>query len=87
MSRNESEWASVGFNFDYQRSFKKKGEFLTFSYRYNGSPDNSEAYTEYEEVKDYPYSMDYLRDQHYDNDARTDEHTFQLDYTKGTSIN
>ena len=25
--------------------------------------------------------MDYLRDQHYDNDARTDEHTFQLDYT------
>ena len=81
LSRNESEWASVGFNFDYQRSFKKKGEFLTFSYRYNGSPDNSEAYTEYEEVKDYPYSMDYLRDQHYDNDARTDEHTFQLDYT------
>ena len=25
--------------------------------------------------------MDYLRDQHYDNDARTDEHTSQLDYT------
>lgn len=81
LSRNESEWASLGFNFDYQRSFKKKGEYLTFSYRYNGSPDNSEAYTEYEDVKDYPYSMDYLRDQHYDNDARTDEHTFQLDYT------
>ena len=53
LSRNESEWASVGFNFDYQRSFKKKGEFLTFSYRYNGSPDNSEAYTEYEEVRLY----------------------------------
>lgn len=81
LNRNESGWSSIGANFDYQRSFKKKGEFLTFSYRYSGSPDNSEAYTEYDEVKDYPYDMDFLRDQHYDNDARTDEHTFQLDYT------
>ena len=81
LSRSESGWSSIGANFDYQRSFKKKGEYLTFSYRYSGSPDNGEAYTEYEDVKDYPYSMDYLRDQHYDNDARTDEHTFQLDYT------
>lgn len=81
LSRSESGWSNIGVNFDYQRSFKKKGEYLTFSYRYNGSPDNSEAYTEYEDVKDYPYSMDYLRNQYYDNDARTDEHTFQLDYT------
>lgn len=80
-SRSKSAWSNVGVNFDYQRSFKKKGEYLTFSYRYNGSPDNSESYTEYEDIRDYPYDMSYLLDQYYDNDARTDEHTFQLDYT------
>ena len=78
INRNKNLFGSIGANFDYQHSFKKKGEYLTFSYRYNGSPNNSESYTEYEEIKDYPYD---LRNQHYDNDARTDEHTFQLDYT------
>ena len=82
INRSENEWSSIGANFDYQRSFKKKGEYLTFSYRYNGSPDNSEAYTEYEDIRDYPYD---LRNQHFDNDARTDEHTFQLDYTNPIS--
>ena len=82
ISRSKKQWSSIGANFDYQRSFKKKGEYLTFSYRYNGSPDNSEAYTEYEDIRDYPYD---LRNQHYDNDARTDEHTFQLDYTNPIS--
>lgn len=85
LSNNKSGWSNIGVNFDYQRSFKKKGEYLTFSYRYNGSPDNSEAYTEYEDIKNYPYDMSYLLDQYYDNDARTDEHTFQLDYTNPIS--
>ena len=85
VNQNKSGWSSIGANFDYQRSFKKKGEYLTFSYRYSGSPDNSEAYTEYEDIKDYPYDMSFLRNQYYDNDARTDEHTFQLDYTNPIS--
>lgn len=84
-NRNESEFGSLGFNFDYQRSFKKKGEFLTFSYRFNNSPDNSEAYTEYEDIKNYPYDKNNLLNQYYDNDASTDEHTFQLDYTNPLS--
>lgn len=82
INRSKNLFGSIGANFDYQHSFKKKGEYLTFSYRYNGSPNNSESYTEYEEIKDYPYD---LRNQHYDNDARTDEHTFQLDYTNPIS--
>ena len=82
INRNNNMFGSIGANFDYQHSFKKKGEYLTFSYRYNGTPDNSEAYTEYEDIRDYPYD---LRNQHYDNDARTDEHTFQLDYTNPIS--
>ncbi len=81
LNRGISSFSSIGANLDYQHSFKKKGEYLTFSYRYNGSPNNSEAHTEYEDIQDYPYSMDFLRNQYYDNDARSDEHTFQLDYT------
>lgn len=75
-------WGSVGANFDYQRSFKKMGEYLTFSYRYLGSPDKKAQYTEYEDVRDYPYE---LRNQYFDDDPRTDEHTFQLDYTNPIS--
>ena len=80
LSRTQNAWSSIGANFDYQHSFKKKGEYFTFSYRYSGSPDNSESYTEYKDTKNYPYPEDLLN-QYYDNDARTDEHTFQLDYT------
>ena len=85
-SYNRVQWAenamsSVGANFDYQRSFKKKDRFLTFSYRYSGDPNNSDSRTEYTDIKDYPYDMSYLRNQYSDDDARTDEHTFQLDYT------
>lgn len=87
VSRSKNGWSNIGVNLDYQHSFKKKGEYLTFSYRYNGSPDNGEAYTEYEDVKDYPYDMSYLLNQFYDNDARTDEHTLQLDYTNPLSEN
>ena len=82
INRSSNMYGSIGANFDYQHSFKKKGEYLTFSYRYNATPDNSEAYTEYKDICDYPYE---LRNQHYDNDARTDEHTFQLDYTNPIS--
>ena len=46
------------------------------------SPNNNDVYTEYEDIRDYPYD---LRNQHYDDDASTDEHTFQLDYTNPIS--
>ena len=80
VNRGKSGFGSIGANFDYQHSFKKKGEYLTFSYRYSGSPNDSEAHTDYENIKDYPYDMNFMRNQYYDNDAHTDEHTFQLDY-------
>lgn len=80
VNRGKSGFGSIGANFDYQHSFKKKGEYLTFSYRYSGSPNDSEAHTDYENIKDYPYDMNFMRNQYYDNDAHTDEYTFQLDY-------
>ncbi len=81
LRKSDYDYSSIGANFDYQRSFKKKGEYLTFSYRYSGSPNNSEAYTDFVDIKDYPYDRDFIRGQYYDSDSRSDEHTFQLDYT------
>lgn len=81
ISRSNELSQSIGASVDYQHSFKKRGEYLTLSYRYSATPQLDEAYTEYEDIKDYPYSMDYLRNQYYHNQANTDEHTFQLDYT------
>ena len=81
LSRGESSSTHFNATLDYQRSFKKKGEYLTFSYRYGTSPSSSESYTDYDDIKDYPYDMSYLFNQFYDSEARTDEHIFQLDYT------
>ena len=62
---------------DYQHSFKKKGEYLTLSYKFNNSPNGNDADTYYDEVKDVPFN---LLHQYYDNDAHTAEHTAQIDY-------
>lgn len=76
--KNKSGFGEVGANVDYQRSFKKKGEYLTFSYRFSNSPNNSEGNTNYEDMEQVPFP---LQDQYFKNDASTKEHTLQLDYT------
>lgn len=81
VSKSENSSTHFNANFDYQRSFKKKGEYLTFSYRYGTSPNTNESHTDYDDIKDYPYDASYLYNQFYDNHSRTDEHIFQLDYT------
>lgn len=55
LGNNESGFGEVGGNMDYQHSFKKKGELLTFSYRFSHSPNNSEANTDYEDTLNVPY--------------------------------
>ena len=62
---------------DYQHSFKRKGRFLTLSYKFDYNPNNSNSETEYVDVVDVPFD---LKGQYYDNDAHTEEHTVQLDY-------
>ena len=81
LSRSNSDWKHMNATFDYQRSFKKKGEYLTFSYRYGTSPNEKESHTDYEDIKDYPYDASFMYNQFFNSDARTDEHIFQLDYT------
>lgn len=81
-SRSTSVFGSTDINVDYQHSTHKKGELLTLSYRFSQSPNNSESYTELLDVVDYPLMSDYP--QWTINDAATNEHTFQFDYTTPT---
>ena len=81
LSDNTSNFSNLGVNFDYQHSFKKKGEYLTLSYKFNNSPDGGEATTSYQDIDNYPTDLyGELRKQYYDNDAHTSEHTAQVDY-------
>lgn len=80
-SNSINHFGGVNLSADYQRSFKKKGEILTGSYRYENNPNDSEYYSEYD-VDDsvgafyYPdgYRLKSI------NDAGGDEHTIQIDY-------
>jgi outer membrane receptor protein involved in Fe transport len=63
-------------NVHYQRTFDKKDELLTASYRYGFSPGDSESETAIDSIRNYPN----LRQQQ-NTDAAMNEHTFQLDYT------
>lgn len=76
--QSKSNYQYIGASLDYQRSFKKKGELLTFSYRLNNNPQDTESSSDYVNVIDYPYEN--LRDYTSKNDANTIEHTFQTDY-------
>ena len=76
-SNSESSFGNMGLNVDYQHSMKRKGEYLTASYKFNNSPNDSEAETYYDDITDVPFR---LTDQYYNNDAHTSEHTLQLDY-------
>ena len=73
-------YGSTGFNLDYQRSTHKKGELITFSYRYNTMPDGSESFSYAKDINgEMPLYIPL--NQWYKSDARTDEHTGQIDYT------
>ena len=69
----------TGVNVDYQRATRKKGELFTLSYRFNNSPDGSESYSYASNVLGAPPSHIRLN-QWADNEAKTREHTGQLDY-------
>ncbi|MGI6073397.1 MAG: outer membrane beta-barrel protein [Fermentimonas sp.] len=79
-ANGSGEFGGINFSFDYQRSFKKKGEMLTGSYRFERNPNNNEYDMSYEVE---PGGTFYLPDGYKTksiNDAGGDEHTFQIDY-------
>ncbi len=70
---------NLDLGFDYQRSFRSnKEKMFTFSYRLSHNPNENDKYSYYEGIEDYPYT---LRDLKYNTNNKSDEHTFQLDYT------
>ncbi len=80
-SNSINNYGGINLSADYQRSFKKKGEMLTGSYRYERSPNDSEYDSEYEvdESVGFFYYPDGYRLRSV-NDAGGDEHTIQVDY-------
>lgn len=81
-SRTESTFGSTDVSLDYQHSTHKKDELLTVSYRFSHNPNNSDDYTDLTNPRNY--SLAYLYPQSNLNDASTQEHTGQLDYTTPT---
>jgi len=79
ISDGKNNFGSTDVNLDYQHSTKKKDELLTLSYKFSHSPDGSKSSTYLENVDNYPYADMFPRKD--DNEAYTDEHTGQVDYT------
>lgn len=73
------EYGGMSLSADYQRSFKRKGEMLTASYRFEQNPNNSEFESSYDKVTGMFYYPDGYRLKS-KNDAGGKEHTGQFDY-------
>ena len=86
-SNSINNYGGINLSADYQRSFKKKGEMLTGSYRYERSPNDSEYDSEYEvdESVGFFYYPDGYRLRSV-NDAGGDEHTIQVDYVNPLNV-
>lgn len=78
-SNSVGRYGGVNLSADYQRSFKRKGEMLTASYRYEHNPNDSEYDSEYNDVTGEFYYPDRYK-QRSVNDAGGSEHTGQVDY-------
>lgn len=79
-SNSTGKYGGMNLSADYQRSFKKKGEMLTASYRFEHNPNDSEYESEYDVTNqgDFFYPDGYkLRSV---NNAGGNEHTGQIDY-------
>ena len=77
---SKNNFGGTEINLDYQHSTSLKNELLTVSYKFNNSPNNSEYSTLIENITGN-YPLDYKKDWS-KNDASTNEHTGQIDYTR-----
>ena len=78
-SNSISQYGGMNLSADYQRSFKRKGEMLTTSYRYEHDPNDSEYDSEYYDVTGMFYYPDGYQLKSLNN-AGGKEHTIQVDY-------
>ncbi|MDH6313396.1 outer membrane receptor protein involved in Fe transport [Parabacteroides sp. PFB2-10] len=82
---SDMDYGSIDVNVDFQHSTHKKDELLTFSYRFSNQPDNSESYSHLYDMVNFYDSIAYPKWSK--NDAHTNEHTAQIDYTTPTGKN
>ena len=75
-----SKTRDAGYNAsaDFQHTFGKEGQMLTFSYRFDMSPSATTSTTVYDDLTNVPYE---LEDRYADPDNRSTEHTAQADFT------
>lgn len=84
--KNDGQYGGTDILADYQRSFRKKGEMLTISYRFGQNPNNSNSETSISDVTgSSPYPDDYW--QRGKSDAHGEEHTGQVDYVNPLTAN
>jgi outer membrane receptor protein involved in Fe transport len=73
---------SLSGNIDYQRTFKKPEQLLTLSYLFDLSPSNNSTTSMIELNDSFPNLLNPKEiNQKYTSFGKSDEHTFQLDYT------
>ena len=84
VGNSKSSYTSVYGSLDYQRSFSVEDRLLTLSYRIATEPDKADSYTNYldmQAAEGWEDVVQRLKNQRYDNNENTTEHTFQVDYT------
>lgn len=79
-SNSDNSFSDLNFSADYQRSFKKKGEMLTVSYRFQRDPNNGEFESHYDDVTGTGFYYPDGYRLHSLNNASGNEHTGQIDY-------
>ncbi len=68
---------------DYQRSFAKPDQLLTLSYNFDVAPNEPITFSTLEVDSAYPNTLNTKpKNLRYRNSNRSDEHTFQIDYTE-----
>ena len=70
-------WGGVELSLDYQHSYKKPDQLLTFSYKLGHTPDNTDNYLKTTALVNFVGSQ-----QKTASNAQGNEHTFQVDYTE-----
>ena len=82
-STQRQNWGSTDFGVDYQRSFRKKEELFTVSYRLSNTPNSSNY--DAENILSQGFTVQPVIPLAWksisENTANTNEHTFQADYT------
>ncbi|MDP4183902.1 MAG: TonB-dependent receptor [Bacteroidota bacterium] len=77
IANSKMTFGSTEGNIDYQRSFKKEGRLLTFSYKIDYNPNNSNSYSAINNILNF-----YDQEINIDNKAHATEQTFQADYVE-----